>query len=178
MFECQYVDHSKTPGFTPVFCWDPWCLSFIKFFFVLYFLVFLFFVCLFVCCFCWYSWSCLHCCLCFWFIHVCLLFLLVLVVLFPLLLVSLVYSFLFSLSIVYLSKTCVKIVPIIMEYTCIYTSVIFLEYPNIYNLTLRRVWRYQRGNQNPYIEEEQTTQWPKENIRYLKYHNIYTEMLT
>ena len=25
----------------------------------------------------------------------------------------------------------------------------------------RRVWRYQRGNQNPYIEE-QTTQWPKE----------------
>jgi hypothetical protein len=23
-------------------------------------------------------------------------------------------------------------------------------------------WRYQRGNQNPYIEEEQTTQWPKE----------------
>ena len=28
--------------------------------------------------------------------------------------------------------------------------------------TLRRVWRYQRGNQNPYIEEEQTTQWPEE----------------
>ena len=27
---------------------------------------------------------------------------------------------------------------------------------------LRRVWRYQRGNQNPYIEEEQTTQWPNE----------------
>jgi len=26
---------------------------------------------------------------------------------------------------------------------------------------LRRVWRYQRGNQNPYVEEEQTTQWPK-----------------
>ena len=25
-----------------------------------------------------------------------------------------------------------------------------------------RVCRYQRGNQNPYIEEEQTTQWPKE----------------
>jgi hypothetical protein len=22
--------------------------------------------------------------------------------------------------------------------------------------------RYQRGNQNPYIEHEQTTQWPKE----------------
>ena len=27
---------------------------------------------------------------------------------------------------------------------------------------MRRVWRYQRGNQNPYIEEEQTTQRPKE----------------
>ena len=26
----------------------------------------------------------------------------------------------------------------------------------------RRVCKYQRGNQNPYIEEEQTTQWPKE----------------
>ena len=25
----------------------------------------------------------------------------------------------------------------------------------------RRVWRYQSGNQNPYIDEEQTTQWPK-----------------
>jgi hypothetical protein len=24
------------------------------------------------------------------------------------------------------------------------------------------VWRYQRGNQNPYIEEDQKTQWPKE----------------
>ena len=30
----------------------------------------------------------------------------------------------------------------------------------------RRVWRYQRGNQNLYIEEEQTTQWPiKKNKR-------------
>jgi hypothetical protein len=26
----------------------------------------------------------------------------------------------------------------------------------------KRVWRYQTGNQNPYIEEEQTTWWPKE----------------
>ena len=28
----------------------------------------------------------------------------------------------------------------------------------------RRVWRYQRGKQNPYIEE-QTTKWPKEKIQ-------------
>jgi hypothetical protein len=25
--------------------------------------------------------------------------------------------------------------------------------------------RYQSGNQNPYIEEEQTTQWPKEKVQ-------------
>ena len=29
------------------------------------------------------------------------------------------------------------------------------------SICVRRVWRYQRGNQNPSIEEEQTTQWPK-----------------
>jgi len=27
----------------------------------------------------------------------------------------------------------------------------------------RRVWRYLRGNHNLYIEDEQITQWPKEN---------------
>ena len=32
-------------------------------------------------------------------------------------------------------------------------------------LFIRRVWRYQRGNQNPYIVEEQTTQWPKEKVQ-------------
>jgi len=32
-------------------------------------------------------------------------------------------------------------------------------------LFIRRVWRYQIGNQNPYTEEEQTTQWPKERIQ-------------
>ena len=29
---------------------------------------------------------------------------------------------------------------------------------------VRRAWRYQMGNQNPYIEE-QTTQWPKEKLQ-------------
>ena len=32
-------------------------------------------------------------------------------------------------------------------------------------MTARRVWRYQRGNQNPYIEEEHTTHWPKEKVQ-------------
>ena len=27
------------------------------------------------------------------------------------------------------------------------------------------MWRYLRGNQNPYIEEGQTTQWPKEKVQ-------------
>ena len=34
-----------------------------------------------------------------------------------------------------------------------------------YETVLRRDCRYQRGNQNPYIEEEQTTQWPKEKVQ-------------
>jgi hypothetical protein len=34
-----------------------------------------------------------------------------------------------------------------------------------YETVLRRDWRYQRGNQNPYIEEEQTTQRPKEKVQ-------------
>jgi len=29
----------------------------------------------------------------------------------------------------------------------------------------RTFWRYQRGNQNPYIEEEQKTQWTKEKVQ-------------
>ena len=32
----------------------------------------------------------------------------------------------------------------------------------------RRVWRYQSGNQNPYIEEKQKTQWPKEKVQKYK----------
>jgi len=32
----------------------------------------------------------------------------------------------------------------------------------VYNYSLRRACRYQRGNQNPYIEEEETTPCPKE----------------
>jgi hypothetical protein len=31
-------------------------------------------------------------------------------------------------------------------------------------ILIRKVWRYQRGSQNPYIEEEQTTQRPKEKV--------------
>ena len=32
---------------------------------------------------------------------------------------------------------------------------------NVITLWIRRIWRYQRGNQNPWIEEGQTTQLPK-----------------
>ena len=37
-----------------------------------------------------------------------------------------------------------------------------LKYYMKMQINQRRVWRYQRGNQNPHIEEEWTTQWPKE----------------
>ena len=37
------------------------------------------------------------------------------------------------------------------------------------NTSVRRVWRYQRGNQNPYIEEEQTTQVQKDKQRSAKH---------
>jgi hypothetical protein len=36
------------------------------------------------------------------------------------------------------------------------------------NRVIRSPWRYQRGNQNPYIEEEQTTQWPNEKVQKYK----------
>jgi Na+-transporting methylmalonyl-CoA/oxaloacetate decarboxylase gamma subunit len=32
-------------------------------------------------------------------------------------------------------------------------------------ISVRGVRRYQRGNQNPYIEKEQTTQWRKEKVQ-------------
>jgi hypothetical protein len=36
----------------------------------------------------------------------------------------------------------------------------------------RRVWTYQRGNHNPYIEEEETTQWQKEKVHEDKQRSI------
>ena len=38
-------------------------------------------------------------------------------------------------------------------------------------MLIRRFLRYQRSNQNPYIEEEQTTQWPKEKVQKPKRTN-------
>ena len=35
---------------------------------------------------------------------------------------------------------------------------------NRYKKSLK-IPKYQRGNQNPYIEKEQTTLWPKENVQ-------------
>ena len=37
--------------------------------------------------------------------------------------------------------------------------------PTCHKSLTKRVWRYQMGNQNRYIEEEQTTQWPKEKVQ-------------
>ena len=47
----------------------------------------------------------------------------------------------------------------------------------------RRIWRYQRGNQNSYIEEEQTIQWPKEKVqmdkqRFIKHTHKTNDRVT
>jgi hypothetical protein len=42
---------------------------------------------------------------------------------------------------------------------------VIYRWANTVGLQIRRAWRYQRSNQNPYIEEEQTTQWPKEKVQ-------------
>ena len=38
-------------------------------------------------------------------------------------------------------------------------------YTHIFKKILKVQTMYQRGNRNPYIEEEQTTQWPKEKVQ-------------
>jgi LysM repeat protein len=40
-----------------------------------------------------------------------------------------------------------------------------LSHQKYHKSYVRRFWRYQWGSQNPYIEKEQTTQWPKEEIQ-------------
>jgi len=44
-------------------------------------------------------------------------------------------------------------------------KLVFCSRGNVPTLFRRIVWRYQRGNQNPYIEEKQTTQWPKYTVQ-------------
>jgi hypothetical protein len=53
----------------------------------------------------------------------------------------------------------------------------------VYIINIRRVWRYQRCNQNPYIEEEQTIQWPNEKVqkdkqRYTKHTHKTKDRVT
>jgi hypothetical protein len=50
-------------------------------------------------------------------------------------------------------------------FLCEYNFTHFSEIYNFLYMCLRRDWRYQMGNQNPYSEEEQTTQWPKERVQ-------------
>ena len=51
------------------------------------------------------------------------------------------------------------ILPACIYHTCRLRTLIAITHVG------RRVRRYQRGNRNPYIEEEQTTQWPKEKVQ-------------
>jgi hypothetical protein len=54
-----------------------------------------------------------------------------------------------------------KILELLELATFLCQSVCCWSYKYCQSNVKRRVWRYQRGNQNPYIEKEQTTQWPK-----------------
>jgi hypothetical protein len=48
---------------------------------------------------------------------------------------------------------------------CLANSMCLVTIQFSWYLAGRRACRYQRSNQNPYIEEEQTTQWPKEKVQ-------------
>ena len=48
----------------------------------------------------------------------------------------------------------ISILPLFLRFLCSFK-----------NISLRRVWRYQRGIQKPYIEEEQSPQWPTEKVQ-------------
>jgi hypothetical protein len=54
----------------------------------------------------------------------------------------------------------------------IFFSNLFLN--RIRQYKIRRAWRYQRSNQNPYIEG-QTTQWPKKNQQWSAKHTHKTK---
>jgi len=41
---------------------------------------------------------------------------------------------------------------------------------------LRKAWRYLRGSQNQSIDEEQTTQWPKEKKANKDLQNIHIKL--
>jgi hypothetical protein len=46
------------------------------------------------------------------------------------------------------------------------------------SISIRRDWKYQRGNQNLYIEEEQTTHWPKEKQQSTKHTHKTKDRVT
>ena len=65
------------------------------------------------------------------------------------------FEFLFSIEFIKWSKI-LNFVKVISLWPVL-KQIVFFFYFNV-----RRVWRYQSGNQNPYIEEEPKTQWSKE----------------
>ena len=51
-----------------------------------------------------------------------------------------------------------------------------LESYTCIDIHLRRVWKYQKGNQNPWIEEGQTIQWPKEKGQTTIYKTLHWKL--
>jgi hypothetical protein len=52
-----------------------------------------------------------------------------------------------------------------MDNMCILHTACMRQFVKRMSIGARRTWRYQRGNHNPYIAEEQTTQWPTEKVQ-------------
>ena len=54
---------------------------------------------------------------------------------------------------------------LLLDAICTKTRTIITDFRQYRSMFKRRVRRYQRGNQNPYIEEEQTAQWQKKSTK-------------
>ena len=52
-----------------------------------------------------------------------------------------------------------------MDNICILHTACMRQFVKRISIGTKRAWRYQRGNHNPYIEEEQTTQCPKQKVQ-------------
>jgi hypothetical protein len=80
---------------------------------------------------------------------------------------SMAMSYTFCLGEIQYTPSTKRFLYCLMSFRSVFfhSTTIMLVLKDFWPITVRRVWRYQRDNQNPYIEEDQTTQWPKEKVQ-------------
>jgi hypothetical protein len=66
----------------------------------------------------------------------------------------------YSLTISFLSKCNIIVVPVHLQ-----AYHVLFDYSKLKHVKVIYKTILPRGNQNPYIDEEQTTQWPKEKVQ-------------